>query len=90
MAAPSWCATIIASIYEYISDADLSLAWPAISRSFAVTGSVRYRGEPMEIGVTLSNFAAALQGERSDIESAGRRSSVQVHLRRRDSDAIQH
>lgn len=53
------------SIYEYVSDADLSLAWPAISRSFAVTGSVRYRGEPMEIGVTLSNFAAALQGERS-------------------------
>jgi AsmA protein len=56
------------SIYEYVSDADLSLAWPAISRSFAVTGSVRFRGEPMEIGVTLSNFAAALQGERSALK----------------------
>jgi AsmA protein len=35
------------NIYEYVSDADLSLAWPAISRSFAVTGSVRYRGETL-------------------------------------------
>jgi AsmA protein len=56
------------NIYEFASEADLSLAWPAISRSFAVTGSVRYRGEPLEIGVTLSNFAAALQGERSSLK----------------------
>ena len=55
-------------IYEYFSGADLSLAWPAISRSFAVTGNVRYRGEMMEIGVTLGNFAAALQGERSALK----------------------
>jgi AsmA protein len=55
-------------IYEYFSGADLSLAWPAISRSFAVTGNVRYRGEVMEIGVTLGNFAAALQGERSALK----------------------
>ena len=55
-------------IYEEVSDADLSLAWPAISRSFAVTGSVRYRGETLEIGATLSNFAAALQGERSALK----------------------
>jgi len=56
------------NIYEYVSDADLSLAWPAISRSFAVTGSVRYRGETLEIGATLANFAAALQGERSALK----------------------
>ena len=55
-------------IYEYVSNADLSLAWPAISRSFAVTGSARYRGENVEIGVTLANFAAALQGERSTLK----------------------
>lgn len=55
-------------IYEFVSDADLSLAWPAISRSFAVTGNVRYRGENLEIGVTLANFAAALQGERSSFK----------------------
>jgi len=55
-------------IYEYFSGADLSLAWPAISRSFAVTGNVRYRGEIMEIGVTLGNFVAALQGERSALK----------------------
>ncbi|HWV55715.1 MAG TPA: AsmA family protein [Pseudorhodoplanes sp.] len=52
-------------IHEYVSHADLSLAWPAISRSFAVTGSARYRGETIEVGVTLANFAAALHGERS-------------------------
>jgi AsmA protein len=56
------------NIYEYVSDADLSLAWPAISRSFAITGSVRYRGETLEIGATLANFAAALQGERSALK----------------------
>jgi AsmA protein len=55
-------------IYEYFSGADLSMAWPAISRSFAVTGSVRYRGETMEVGVTLGNFTAALKGERSALK----------------------
>jgi AsmA protein len=55
-------------IYELVSDADLSLAWPAISRSFAVTGSASYRGEALEIGVTLANFNAALQGERSALK----------------------
>jgi AsmA protein len=55
-------------IYEYFSGADLSMAWPAISRSFAVTGSIRYRGETMEVGVTLGNFTAALKGERSALK----------------------
>jgi AsmA protein len=55
-------------IYEYVSDAEVSLAWPAISRSFAATGSARYRGEVVEIGVTLANFAAALQGDRSTLK----------------------
>ena len=55
-------------IYEYVSRADLSLAWPAISRSFAITGTARYRGETLDIGVTLGNFAAALQGERSALK----------------------
>jgi len=56
------------NIYEYVSGADLSLAWPAISRSFAVTGTARYRGEMLDIGVTLGNFAAALQGDRSALK----------------------
>ncbi len=55
-------------IYEYVSRADLSLAWPAISRSFALTGTARYRGEMLDIGVTLGNFAAALQGDRSALK----------------------
>ena len=56
------------NIYEYVSAADLSLAWPAISRSFAVTGTARYRGEMLDIGITLGNFAAALQGDRSALK----------------------
>jgi AsmA protein len=56
------------NIHEQVSNADLSLAWPAISRSFAITGSARYRGETLEIGVTLANFNAALQGERSALK----------------------
>lgn len=56
------------NIHEEISNADVSLAWPAISRSFALTGSARYRGEALEIGVTLANFNAALQGERSALK----------------------
>jgi AsmA protein len=56
------------NIYESISNADLSLAWPAISRSFAVTGNAHYRNENLEIGITLANFAAALQGERSALK----------------------
>ncbi len=56
------------NIYEYISGADLSLAWPAISRSFAITGNARYRGEMLDIGITLGNFAAALQGDRSALK----------------------
>jgi AsmA protein len=55
-------------IHEQLSGADLSLAWPAISRSFAITGSALYRGEPVEIGVTLANFTAALHGERSALK----------------------
>lgn len=57
------------NIHEQISQADLSLAWPAISRSFALTGSVQYRGETLEIGMTLANFNAALQGERSTLKA---------------------
>ncbi len=56
------------NIHEEIRNADVSLAWPAISRSFALTGNVRYRGEALELGVTLANFNAALQGERSALK----------------------
>jgi AsmA protein len=55
-------------IHEQFENADLSLAWPAISRSFAITGNALYRGEPVEIGLTLANFNAALQGERSALK----------------------
>ena len=55
-------------VTERFDKVELSLAWPAISRSFAATGTVMWRGEPMEVGITVGDFAAALQGERSVIK----------------------
>lgn len=55
-------------ISERIRDVDVSLAWPAISKSFAATGRLTWRYEPLEIAVTLADFAAALQGERSGLK----------------------
>ncbi|MGE3144223.1 MAG: AsmA family protein [Pseudorhodoplanes sp.] len=55
-------------ITERFDKVELSLAWPAISRSFAATGTVMWRNEPMEVGITVGDFAAALQGERSVIK----------------------
>ena len=55
-------------IYEYFSGADLSLAWPAISRASRLPATCAIAARSMEIGVTLGNFAAALQGERSALK----------------------
>jgi AsmA protein len=56
------------AISERLRDVDISLAWPAISKSFAATGRVNWRYEPIEIAVTLADFAAALQGDRSGLK----------------------
>jgi AsmA protein len=51
-----------------LNDVEMSLAWPAISRSFAATGSLTWHGEPVEASVALSDFAAALQGDKSGLK----------------------
>jgi AsmA protein len=55
-------------IDERFTDAELSLAWPSISRSFAVTGRFAWRGKAVDAGVTVSDFAAALAGNRSGLK----------------------
>jgi AsmA protein len=56
------------NVFERLEKVELSLAWPAISRSFAATGTVVWRDEPMEVGVTVGDFAAALQGDKSGLK----------------------
>jgi AsmA protein len=53
---------------ESLSDVDLSLAWPSISRSFGATGRFTWRGEPIETSVVISDFLAALVGDSSGLK----------------------
>jgi AsmA protein len=54
---------------ETVGDIDLSLAWPSISRSFAATGQFDWRGERIDGSVSVSDFVAALSGERSGLKA---------------------
>jgi AsmA protein len=63
-----WLQDEARGISERLREVDVSLAWPAISKSFAATGKLTWRYEPMEIAVTLADFATALQGERSGLK----------------------
>jgi AsmA protein len=54
---------------EKLEDIDLSLAWPSISRSFAATGQFDWRGERIDGSVSVSDFLAALSGDRSGLKA---------------------
>ena len=54
---------------ETLSDIDLSLAWPSISRSFAATGQFDWRGERIAGSVSASDFVALLSGDRSGLKA---------------------
>lgn len=56
-------------ISEQLDDIDLSLAWPSISRSFAVTGQLNWRGERVDGSISVSDFVAALSGNRSGLKA---------------------
>jgi AsmA protein len=56
-------------VSEDVGDIDLSLAWPSISRSFAATGQFDWRGERVDGSVSVSDFVAALSGERSGLKA---------------------
>jgi AsmA protein len=55
-------------LLETISNVEMALAWPSISRSFAATGRFAWHDEPIDATVSLTDFAAALQGERSGLK----------------------
>ncbi|WP_445490414.1 AsmA family protein [Rhodopseudomonas sp. RCAM05734] len=54
---------------EKLDDIDLSLAWPSISRSFAATGQFDWRGERVDGSFSVSDFVAALSGDRSGLKA---------------------
>jgi len=56
-------------VSESVGDIDLSLAWPSISRSFAATGQFDWRGERVDGSLSVSDFIAALSGERSGLKA---------------------
>jgi AsmA protein len=55
-------------VSETFHNVELALAWPSISKSFAATGRFVWNGEPVDTAVTLSDFAAALAGDRSGLK----------------------
>ena len=55
-------------ILETISNVEMALAWPSISQSFAATGRFAWHDEPIDASVSLTDFAAALLGERSGLK----------------------
>jgi AsmA protein len=55
-------------LLETISNVEMALAWPSISRSFAATGRFAWHDEPIDATVSMTDFAAALQGERSGLK----------------------
>src|SRR3954447_25569393 len=55
-------------INETFNNVELALAWPSISKSFAATGRVVWHDEPVDAAITLTDFAAALAGDRSGLK----------------------
>ena len=55
-------------VSETLRNVELALAWPSISKSFAVTGHFVWHDEPVDASITLSDFASALAGDRSGLK----------------------
>ena len=55
-------------ISETLHGVNLALAWPSISKSFAATGRVFWHGEAIDTTINLTDFAAALAGNRSGVK----------------------
>jgi len=55
-------------ISETVSEVQLSLAWPSISKTFGATGRFVWHGEPIDMSLALGDFATALAGNRSGLK----------------------
>jgi AsmA protein len=53
---------------ETLSNVEFSLAWPSISRTFAATGRFMWHDEVIDTSFSLSDFVAALLGDRSGLK----------------------
>ena len=53
---------------ERLENLEGQLAWPSISRSFAANGRFVWNNEPVDVSLTLSDFVAALTGQRSSLK----------------------
>src|SRR5437763_15102463 len=55
-------------VLERLSNVEMSLAWPAIARSFVATGQFVWRDEPVDLSLSLNGLSAALDGERAGLK----------------------
>ena len=55
-------------LHETFGEVVFSLAWPSISKSFGATGRFVWHDEPLDMTVTLADFAAALAGKRTGLK----------------------
>ena len=55
-------------VTDRLDDVDFQLAWPSISRSFGANGRFVWHDQPIEANFTLSDFLAALSGQRSGVK----------------------
>lgn len=56
------------AVDETLEGVELSLAWPSIAKSFAATGRVTWRDEPLDLSLAISDFPAALAGDTSGLK----------------------
>jgi len=55
-------------IVQTLTNVEFALAWPAISRSFAATGRFAWHDQPIDATLSLTDFVAALTGDRSGLK----------------------
>ncbi len=55
-------------IVETFTDVEFALAWPSISQTFAATGRFTWKQKPFDAALNLSDFLAALTGDRSGLK----------------------
>ncbi len=66
--APSSCVTPRRRYVERLDNVEFQIAWPSISRSFGANGHFVWHDEPVEASLTLTDFLAALTGQRSGVK----------------------
>jgi len=55
-------------VVETLTNVEFALAWPAISKSFAATGRFAWHDQPIDATLSLTDFVAALTGDRSGLK----------------------